>query len=125
MREVLSVVLLGLGALFTMAAAIGLLRLPDVLTRMHAITKAGSVGIGLIMAGVAVHFGTDVPVITRAGAIVLFVFVTSPVSAQMIGRAAYAIGVPLAESTRHDDLAEDYDDPTTMFEAQPEAREER
>ena len=123
-REVLSVALLALGTFFMLTAAVGVLRLPDVLTRMHAITKAGSVGVGLAMAGVAVHFGGEAAVITRAAAIVLFVFVTSPVSAQMIGRAAYAIGVPLADSTRRDDLAEDYEDPTALFEAAPTSERE-
>jgi multicomponent Na+:H+ antiporter subunit G len=117
--DVLTVVLLTLGALFSLTAAVGVLRLPDVFTRMHAITKAGSVGVGLIMAGVAVHFGDEVPVITRAAAIVVFVLVTSPVSAQMIGRAAYAIGIPLAERTHLDDLAGDYEDPEDLFEGRP------
>jgi multicomponent Na+:H+ antiporter subunit G len=74
------------------------LRLPDFYMRVHAITKAGTLGVGLLLVGVAVHFG-DLSVTTRALAIILFVLITAPVSSHMIGRAGYLEGVSLWDGT--------------------------
>ncbi len=91
-------VLIGLlaltGGFFAVIAALGVLRLPDVLVRMHASTKAGTLACGLIMASTAVYFG-DGSVVFRVVAIVLFLLLTAPVAAHMIGRAAVRTGVPL------------------------------
>ncbi|NJK87946.1 MAG: monovalent cation/H(+) antiporter subunit G [Myxococcales bacterium] len=100
--------LAGVGAFFVASATLGTLRFPDVFTRMHAITKAGTLGVGLFMAATAVHFGEDISVVTRAGGIILFTFLTAPVSAQMIGRAAYVVKAPRAPSTHLDELAEEF-----------------
>ncbi|MBY4893471.1 monovalent cation/H(+) antiporter subunit G [Rhodobacteraceae bacterium N5(2021)] len=82
------------GGFFCFVAGLGVLRLPDVLIRMHASTKAGTLGAGLILIAVAVFFG-DIPTITRAVATILFLLITAPVAAHMIGRAAFRAGVPL------------------------------
>ena len=105
--------LLAAGVFFIMVAGIGTLRMPDVFTRMHAITKAGSLGVGLCMVAVAVHFHSHVEIVTRAIAIIVFTLLTSPASAQMIGRAAYFIGVPMAPSTGQDDLRDN--NPARVF----------
>ncbi|ABD56606.1 monovalent cation/H(+) antiporter subunit G [Jannaschia sp. CCS1] len=83
-----------LGGFFCFVAGLGVLRLPDVLIRMHASTKAGTLGAGLILIAVAVSFG-DITTITRAVATILFLLITAPVAAHMIGRAAFRAGVPL------------------------------
>lgn len=97
------------GTLFMLVAAIGLLRLPDLYTRMHAVTKAGTLGVGLVLLSAAVAFG-DVSVVTRALVALLFVLFTAPVSAHMIGRAGYLGNVSLWEETRFDDWQAGYDD---------------
>jgi len=51
----LSSMLIGAGAVFFLAGSIGLLRFPDVFTRLHALTKADNLGLGLVMAGVALQ----------------------------------------------------------------------
>ncbi len=107
--------LLGAGAFFFLVAGIGTLRMPDVFTRMHAITKAGTVGVGLTMAAVAVHFGPESEVVTRAAAVLAFTLLTSPASAQMIGRAAYLVGVPMTSASAKDELRDQ--DPRRVFEA--------
>ncbi|MEM7644662.1 MAG: monovalent cation/H(+) antiporter subunit G [Pseudomonadota bacterium] len=94
MLELLLSALVLLGAFFTFIAGLGILRLPDVLIRMHASTKAGTLGSGLIMAAVAVGYGT-VPVIALVVAIIVFLLLTAPVAAHMIGRAAFRSGVAL------------------------------
>ncbi|MDB2406924.1 monovalent cation/H(+) antiporter subunit G [Jannaschia sp.] len=83
-----------LGGFFAFIAGLGILRLPDVLIRMHATTKAGTLASGLIMLAVAVGLA-DVPTVARAVVIVLFLLLTAPVAAHMIGRAAFRSGVPL------------------------------
>jgi multicomponent Na+:H+ antiporter subunit G len=83
-----------LGGFFCFVAGLGVLRLPDVLIRMHASTKAGTLGSGLIFIAVAVFFA-DTATITRAVATILFLLITAPVAAHMIGRAAFRSKVPL------------------------------
>ena len=56
MSEIFVSILLLAGASFMVLAAIGIVRLPDLPTRMHASTKAGAMGAILTMAGVALHF---------------------------------------------------------------------
>jgi multicomponent Na+:H+ antiporter subunit G len=99
------------GAALMLLAAIGIIRLPDLPTRMHATTKSGALGTSLIMIGVAVYFA-DVTVVTRVIAIIAFIILTAPVAAHVIGRAGYFVGVPLWEGTVKDDLQKNYDPET-------------
>ena len=96
------------GTAFMLIASIGLLRLPDLYTRMHALTKAGTLGVGLVLISAPVAFGT-VSVTTRALVAIVFVLLTAPVSAHMIGRAGYLGEVDLWEETAFDDWKADYD----------------
>ena len=91
MSEVVVSVLIVLGGFFAFAAALGVFRLPDVLVRIHASTKAGTLGCGLMLAAAALYFG-DVGVAARAVVGVFFLILTAPVGAHMIGRAAYRAG---------------------------------
>jgi multicomponent Na+:H+ antiporter subunit G len=104
MNDIIVSVLIVLGGGFAAIAGLGLLRLPDVLIRMHASTKAGTLGVGLIVLGVSVHFATSL-VITKALLIIAFLFLTAPVGAHLVGRAAYRRGLPLWDRTLMDDAA--------------------
>ena len=86
------------GGLFSLLAAVGTLRLPDLFTRMQAAAKSGTLGAGLIILAVAVHHGT-LGVTTRALLVIAFLFLTAPVAAHMIARAAYFNGVAPWEDT--------------------------
>jgi multicomponent Na+:H+ antiporter subunit G len=97
--------LLVLGALFMLLAAVGLVRLPDLYLRMSATSKAATLGASLVLLGAAVHFGTAA-VAGRALVVVFFLFLTAPVAAQMIGRAGYRRKSPLWEGTTADELAD-------------------
>lgn len=92
MTEIVVIVLVVLGSVFSIVAGIGVVRLPDVFTRMHASTKVGTLGSGLILAGVAVHFA-DSAILLRCVLIVVFLLLTAPIGAHMIGRAALRIGI--------------------------------
>lgn len=94
MSDFITGVLLLSGAFFVLVAALGLVRMPDVYIRMHAATKAGTLGATLVLAATALH-GADFGVTARAVAAIVFLFITAPVAAHLIGRAAYLGGVPL------------------------------
>lgn len=105
-------------------AAIGILRLPDLPTRMHASTKAGAMGAMFTMGGVAFYFADSV-VFARAFAIVVFILITSPIAAHVIGRAGYFMGTSLWDGTVKDELRENYDPDThklsSGYEGSPES----
>lgn len=89
----LSLVLMLVGVGFVIAAAIGVLRFRDALQRMHASTKAGTLGAILVLAGAMLGLADDaVPVGTMA---ILFMLLTVPVAAHLLGRAAYVSGAPM------------------------------
>ncbi|HVL81071.1 MAG TPA: monovalent cation/H(+) antiporter subunit G [Actinomycetota bacterium] len=106
-------VMIGLGGLLMVLAGLGILRLPDVFSRMHAGTKAASLGLALILGGSALHM-QQLPAVVKLLAALVFQFVTSPVAAHVIGRGAYVSGIPLWEGTLVDELAGlDPEDPSS------------
>ena len=107
MNEIITAVLLVLGSLFSFVAALGMLRLPDTVIRMHAATKAGTLGAGLILIGEA-FFYAELGITLRALATITFLLLTAPVAAHLIGRAAYYSKVTLWKKTWIDELAERY-----------------
>jgi multicomponent Na+:H+ antiporter subunit G len=104
--SVLAAALLVLGAAFMALGAFGLVRLPDVYLRMSASSKAATLGVSLVLAGAAVHFGTAA-VAGRALVVAAFLFLTAPVAAHAIGRAAYRRKSPLGPGTVADELGGD------------------
>ncbi|MDD2381787.1 MAG: monovalent cation/H(+) antiporter subunit G [Mariniphaga sp.] len=74
------------GSFFILVAAIGLVRFPDLFSRLHAGTKAPSFGILLIVLGVCLYFNT--PVIYLKGFFILiFIYLTAPLAAHAISRS--------------------------------------
>jgi len=116
MTEGLTAIFLVAGAGFMLIAALGLLRMPDLLTRMHATTKAGVLGAGLIMVGAAIYIG-QLTVVVKAVAVVAFLVLTAPIAAHAIGRAGYFVGVPLWSKTHTDELEGRYDPETHTLES--------
>lgn len=104
MVDLLIALLLLAGGFFCLVAALGMLRLPDLLIRMHAATKAGTLGVGLLVLAAALYFA-EIGMTLRAFTVALFVFLTAPVAAHLIGRAAYHAGVDLSPKTKIDQLA--------------------
>ncbi|ONI64434.1 hypothetical protein ALI44B_06275 [Leifsonia sp. ALI-44-B] len=100
-RDTFTVLLVMIGAIMCFAAGVGLLRFPDVLSRLHAATKPQVLGLLAITADVAVSTPT-VGNITLAIAIILFQSLTAPISAHMVARAAYR-----THHVRHDLLIRD------------------
>ncbi len=92
------------GSLFYLLACLGLLRLPDTFTRLHAASMASTFGIGFLLLAVAFHAG-DLSSVTRVAAAIVFLLLTAPVSAHLLGRAAYVSGVRPVKTTQRDDYA--------------------
>lgn len=107
MTDIVIAIIATVGALFVLLAAIGVLKMPDLFLRISVTTKAATLGVGLMLVGVIIHF-SDFYTTTRSIAIVLFVFLTAPIGAHLIGRAAYIFGVPLWKNNRIDQLEGHY-----------------
>lgn len=106
MNDFIAAVLLIVGGLAMLLAGVGILRMPDLFMRMQSATKASTLGAGCSLLAVAVHFG-ELGVTTRALLIIAFLFLTAPVAAHVIARAAYATGVRLWEASLYDQLGDD------------------
>jgi multicomponent Na+:H+ antiporter subunit G len=81
----LSSILILAGVFFYLAGSIGLLRLPDIYSRLHALTKADNLGLGLLVAGLALH-SQDVLMMLKLLLIWLAVLAASAASAHLIAR---------------------------------------
>ncbi|GAA3980241.1 monovalent cation/H(+) antiporter subunit G [Streptomyces marokkonensis] len=101
--DLAGVVLLFLGCLQCLLGVIGMLRLPDVLSRSHAATKPQTLGILLVLAGVALRLRHGIDLGTLA-LIVFFQFLTSPVASHLVARSAYRTGQTGSRGLLRDDL---------------------
>jgi multicomponent Na+:H+ antiporter subunit G len=101
----ISAILLILGACFMLVAGIGVLRFSDVYLRMHAATKAPSLGVMLMVVGIMVHF-QDFWIIVKGLLIIVFIFMTTPVGAHMLSRVAHLMSNRQCNETIADELSE-------------------
>lgn len=90
------------GGTFGLLAAVGVLRMPDVFTRMQASTKASTLGLGCLLAAVALR-NPELFFVVRAASIAAFMLLTTAVAAHVIARAAARSGAPMWEGTRVDE----------------------
>lgn len=96
------VLLLLVGAVSMLLAAVGLVRMPDLYLRMQASTKSSTLGIAALGLAAALHHGSAEAWLA-AGLLLAFFFLTGPIAAHALGRAAWAAGVPFWERTRIED----------------------
>ncbi|RJT06529.1 MULTISPECIES: monovalent cation/H(+) antiporter subunit G [Halococcus] len=101
-------VLIGIGCFFLVVGTLGLVRLPDVYNRMHATTKATTLGAASFFLAGVVYFGPAAP--GGAGLIALvglvFLFITAPTGAHVISQAAERMGVAFAGEATWPDTGE-------------------
>lgn len=95
--------LLVVGSVLTLLATVGVLRLPDVYTRMSATSKAATLGVGCVLLAGAITF-REAGISLRAVATAAFLMLTAPVAAHMLGRAAWLSGIPFWPGTRVNEL---------------------
>lgn len=104
--EWLSGFLMITGALLALLAAIGLHRFDNVFARMHAATKPATLGLVVVVIGASLQLA-DPGDSVKLFLVVVFQFVTAPIAAHLIGRAAYRSVVEVAETIAIDELAGD------------------
>lgn len=106
--DILTGVFTLIGVFFTVVAAIGLLRLPDIYSRAHAASKSATLGVMFVLFAAVLHVYVDERVFdARLLLGLFFVLLTAPVGGHLIARAAHAKGVPLWENSIQDALKED------------------
>ncbi len=99
--EALVALFLLLGSLFALVGAIGLYRLPDFFMRLHGPTKATTVGVGGMVLASMLHFSTQGNGVSLHELLItLFLFITAPVSAHMLAKAALQQKLRISEQTR-------------------------
>jgi multicomponent Na+:H+ antiporter subunit G len=103
--EMLTIVLLIVGGIFCLLAAVGIVRMPDVYTRMQTASKAVTFGATSIVMAAAVHF-READVVARCLLVCVFLFVTIPAASHLIARTAYRTREPLAPETGVDELGQ-------------------
>lgn len=84
--------MMAVGLVFIALAALGLLRLPDFYTRMHAVSKMDTLGVALVLAGLALHDGATI-VSLKLVLILVFISMANPVSAHVLTRSALQSGL--------------------------------
>ncbi len=103
--EGLIIILILLGTFLSIAAAVGVVRLPDVYTRNHAASKSTTLGVISTLLGTFIYFlATDGIAEPRVLLGALFILITAPVGGHLISRAAYHSGVQLSKRSVRDDL---------------------
>jgi len=107
MLEAVAALLVLAGGFFCLVAGIGVVRLGDVYARMHAATKAGTLGLAFVAAAMMLVSGTLREVIEPL-LVFLFMITTAPVGAHLIGRAVFRTGVPVSPKTRVEDGCRDF-----------------
>lgn len=98
MTDILTAIVWLAGSGFALLAALGVLRMPDVFTRMQASTKASTLGLGCLLVGTGLQMG-DFASWIRVASIGAFVFLTTPVAGLVIARASYIAEIPLWKGT--------------------------
>ncbi|WP_153732041.1 monovalent cation/H(+) antiporter subunit G [Sporosarcina obsidiansis] len=105
--DIIIVLLVVVGIIFTIVTVIGILRLPDAYTRAHAASKSATLGVMSLLLGVFFHFWWNeghFSIQLLLG--IAFLFITSPIGGHLMSRAAYVAGVKPTELTVADDLQE-------------------
>ncbi len=106
MNESIGLTLIVLGVLFDIVGCIGLVRLPDVYTRIQASTKAVVLGTTLILLGSVVWLASPAAIV-KGLIIILFILITSATAAHALARAAHQSGVALCDQSVVDRYADD------------------
>lgn len=113
-----------LGTVFVFFAAVGMIRMPDTYLRISVTTKAATLGIGLLMLAGAIH-SNEIAITAKVLAIILFILLTAPVSAHLLGRTSYYSGVKLWKNSVMDDLEGKYNASTEVLESDSKSASEK
>ncbi len=111
LTKIIISLLLLCGTFFVISGSIGILRFPDIYTRLHAATKAATLGVAGVLLGAFLFLYFENGIISGKLILgIIFILITAPVSAHMISRAAHQTGVKLWEHSVRDELARDQEE---------------
>lgn len=96
-------ILIVVGAIFSLLAALGINRLPDLYCRMHAASKAGTIGSGILLVAAGLH-SYDLAIFARSIAGFFFLLLTAPVAAHLLARSSYRVGYKMSDSSVVDEM---------------------
>lgn len=103
LQNILAIILVSIGAFFMFIGSLGIIRLPDFYSRTHAIGKSDTLGIMLVLSGIAVYEGFTVTSIKLVIAII-FIALANPTGSHAIARAAYRFGLkPWFNKKKHEE----------------------
>ena len=94
LQETLAAVFMGLGLIFLVGSMIGMLRLPDFYSRVHASGNSETLGTMLVFLGLAVYNGVSITS-AKLLIILMFIFVGNPIGSHILTKAAYKTGHPV------------------------------
>ncbi len=92
MTQLLTIIFLCVGSLWFIIATVGILRLPDFYTRLHAAGKCDTLGLGCILTGLILYNGINL-LSAKLLLIIIFVFLSNPTAVNAISRSAYKCGI--------------------------------
>jgi len=107
--EAIVLIISSVGVLFMLISAIGLLRLPDVFSRMHAAGKAATLGVSCLLLAAGIFFGANW--LWRMFVLILLFFVTAPIATTTMARAAYRSKLSQRVVLEYDDMHQDFSHP--------------
>ncbi|MTW20489.1 Na+/H+ antiporter subunit G [Allochromatium palmeri] len=133
MLEITISVLILIGAIFTFIGSLGLARMPDFYTRLHGPTKATTIGVGSLLIASMIHFSTqDDGLSFHEVLVTLFLFITAPVSAHLLSKAALHLRIrslseppPLVDAVDRDVLTNGEPLPRRSRAPRPNAHQSR
>ncbi|MEN3792862.1 monovalent cation/H(+) antiporter subunit G [Fulvimarina sp. MAC3] len=102
--QIFDALLILAGAMFVFLASLGLVRLPDLYTRMHSASKAGAVGAGFLLLSLAFHAESTAEAL-RAVAAIFFFLLTAPIAAHLLAKASYTVGYHLWPGSVLDEMS--------------------
>lgn len=106
LSQIMILIIATIGVLFSLLSAIGILRLPDVYTRMHALGKGATLGISCLMIAAGLYYPEY---LSRMIFLVVLFFVTGPIASTTMARAAYRISKPQEKFVlKYDEMAREH-----------------
>lgn len=109
-RDLLAIIALAIGLFFMFVGVLGVLRLPDAYSRMHAASKCTTLGLTGMLIAAGLHLWT-LDVVAKSATVIIFTYIATPIGAHLLAKAAHHGKLPLWDRTLSDELAEDKANP--------------
>lgn len=109
-RDLLAILTLTVGLFFMFVGVLGVLRLPDAYSRMHAASKCTTLGLTGMLIAAGLHLWT-LDVVAKSATVIIFTYIATPIGAHLLAKAAHHGKLPQWDRTLSDELAEDKANP--------------